>query len=647
MKKNKLKKNLIEILVLGYMMASCVLYGNEKKQNEGRAVTSVLYTGNEGNNPLRGVDENAEYPGGKWKPGKAKYGYEIVENISIPMDDGVILNATVAYPTDLKTGKRVNSKFPVIVEHMPYEQFAAPVRINTYFTQFGYISLFVRARGTGKSEGEVQFLSPREGQDGKNIVDWAAYKLENSDGRVAIMGCSWPGAIAMTDAAYVGKNSPLKAVAASCSGIGNMNTQSWMTGGMPSMSIHRFKALGTQLVGEKPSTVRFFKEVSDSIFNGEDLAYEGKYWSERENFSLAEKIVENDVPLLLWAGWGDIVETGTVRAYTALQNASSKRPVGSPMIKNQKTSPKYQLIMGGWGHGEGLDMGLILQWFETWVKGVDTGLQNTKTPMHIFESGTERWINIKGFTEVDKSTQLNLGPKGKLGATLINGKDKLKYAQPDAKDGKLIYTTEVFKDGATISGAISTTIYARSNNSNMVLIGHLYDISENGERKLITRGAMIGSLRKMDKNNSWIDDNGVAVWPWLENKKDEFLKSGQIYKFDLSLAPRQWGIKPGHKLELEITTQTPESVCPKNGVPQTNDSEPCGLTAIQEKTVPGGEYEILYGKNTRSALNLPLLPYEHFKEVKSGRLSAPWNEGFRRLQKPESDSKIYTLPLEW
>ena len=46
------------------------------------------------------------YPGGAWEPGPAKYGVEIVQDIRLKMDDGVVLNASIAYPTDLTTGKQ-------------------------------------------------------------------------------------------------------------------------------------------------------------------------------------------------------------------------------------------------------------------------------------------------------------------------------------------------------------------------------------------------------------------------------------------------------------------------------------------------------------------------------------------------------------
>jgi uncharacterized protein len=107
--------------------------------------------------------EPTVYPGGRWQPGPAKYGVEIVQGQRVLTDDGVSLEAIIAYPTDMETGERAMGPFPVVVEHMPYTQLAAPVTVNSFFAEHGYIAVLVRARGLGTSEGEVQFASPREG----------------------------------------------------------------------------------------------------------------------------------------------------------------------------------------------------------------------------------------------------------------------------------------------------------------------------------------------------------------------------------------------------------------------------------------------------------------------------------------------------
>lgn len=54
------------------------------------------------------------YPSGKWQPGPPKYGFKIVNDVQIKMDDGAVLNASIAYPTDLMTaemGRKPKSPF--------------------------------------------------------------------------------------------------------------------------------------------------------------------------------------------------------------------------------------------------------------------------------------------------------------------------------------------------------------------------------------------------------------------------------------------------------------------------------------------------------------------------------------------------------
>lgn len=516
--------------------------------------------------------------------------------------------------------------------------------------------MLVRARGTGKSGGEIDFLGRRDGQDGKALVDWAS-KLDGSDGKVALHGCSWPGAMAMNDAAFVGKHSPLKAVIASCSGLENMSRQSWFAGGMPTMSFWTFGEIGQNLVGNNPATKRYFQMMTDNVKANGDVGFHGNYWTSRGRADIAQDIVANGIPVMLNAGWNGVVEMGAVRAYVAFQNAYAGRSIHAPMSANQKVSPRYQLIMGGWDHGNGLDMGLYLQWLDTWLKGVDTGLQDTKTPMHLFEQGTNRWVNLAGFPVIN-ATRYYLG-KGTLASGQSHPQsDTLAYAQPDAPNGKLSYQSQAFKNGATLSGAISATLYAQSTTPNLVFIAHLYDVAPDGSEKLISQGALLGSRRTLDKSKSWTDKNGVIMYPWHSFKADNLLTPKQTYRFDVSLNTRQWGILPNHRLRLDLTAQTPKTLCPDSGVPAKNDIAPCRLNDAQTAHLSGARFTVLYGKNTPSSLNLPVLVYQAQPSVPSGKLALPWNEGARRLEVGNLDANSavdnllpmdnnITYPLVW
>ncbi len=595
------------------------------------------------------AQDETSYPGGTWEPGPPRSGFEVETGLRVTMDDAVELEASIAWPTDLKTGERADGPFPVVVEHMPYVRLGAPVEVNTYFAQYGYISAQVRVRGLGRSGGDVQFLSSRDGLDGRNIVDWAAKDVEGSDGRVALIGCSWPGVTAMNDAAFVGPGSPLRAVVGACSGLGNMQRQSWIGAGMPTQSFWSFDARGAALTGNSEAGIHFFQEMTRSVMAGEDPAFGGgEYWSVRAPTEHAVRIIQNDVPVLLYAGWGDVVETGTVRAYLGLQNAAAGRPVFAQMEPDQPVDPRYQLIMGGWRHAQGLDLGIYLQWLETWVRGVDTGIQNTATPMHVYEMGTDRWLNLTGFPQVVDHTQWWLGPGGVLTSHVQKpGKATLAYALPDDENGKLRFETPPLAEGATLSGSMSAIMHAHSSNTNLVMIARLYDVDAAGEATLISRGAVLGSQRELDMVRSWTDAEGTVTWPWPTLSRDAYLTPGEVYRFDIALAPRQWGVRPGHRLRLELTTQTPLDVCPATEMPPVNDTDPCRLTETQEETVPGGVYTVLFGPETPSALNLPQLAFMTFSDVPAGPAPTPWSESFRRMSDPSQGDTIHTIPLDW
>jgi predicted acyl esterase len=582
------------------------------------------------------------YPGRAWQPGPAQYGARIVEDMQVTMEDGVRLRASVAYPTDPATGERATGRFPVLVEFTPYLRLGAPVVPNTYFTDHGYIYVIVRPRGTGGSDGEMQQFSSRDGRDGATVVAWAARDLNGSDGRIGLVGCSYPGGTALATAAAVGPNSPVRAVVATCIGLDMQHRQVWTTNGLPNAALSSYAPRAGALMGDQPSVTGYFQKFYEGVMAGGPEAYDG-YWKDRLPLDWAKPIADSGIPVLLWSGWSDINEIGAIHAYTALQNAAHGLPVAAPMAADMPVSPRYQIIMGDWGHAQGLDASIYLQWFETWLKGVNTGMETSSTPMHLFEKGTARWTNLTRYPASQNYTRAYLQPHGGLGATppAEKGDAGLVWGSPDAESGKLVFETQPYAEGATLAGPISATIHASSSNTNLELIANLYDVAPDGAATRISMGAVLGSQSALDETRSWKDGAGVMVWPWPKLERDDDLTPDSVTRFDVFLASRQWGVRSGHRLRLELTTQSPASVCPAEGqVPMI--SEPCRLTAPQARTLPGGRYRILFGADTPSALNLPALPPNVFPAVASATAPTAWNETMRRLEPGKT-----TLPLEW
>src|SRR5215210_2436058 len=153
-----------------------------------------------------------------------------VPNVAVTMDDGVALVGDVMYPTDPATGDRAPGRFPVLLTQNPYtcqttagntgpaDPFGPGTTGTSYFVGRGYILAAICVRGTGRSGGTFEFFGSREQQDGVALVDWAAHRVEGSNGVVGLTGCSYLGATQLFIAGALPASSPVKAILPSCWG---------------------------------------------------------------------------------------------------------------------------------------------------------------------------------------------------------------------------------------------------------------------------------------------------------------------------------------------------------------------------------------------------------------------------------------------
>lgn len=585
------------------------------------------------------------YPGGKWEPGPARYGHVIEKDVVVPMSDGVSLMASIAYPTDPKTGKRASGRFPVVIEHTPYVNLGrGELQPITYLTDHGYIVAIVWMRGMGKSGGAVDFYGVRDREDGASLVRWAAKDVSGTDGRVALVGCSFPAGHALGDAAAVGPNSPLKAVVASCNAFDSVGRGAWFKNGLPTANYWRFIGSLPAIAGGGDATRAFAKEMGELGRAGtpDGPALDAGFWTDRAPTRLAADVVRNGVPVLLWSGYKDLFPEPVLRSFVAFQNAAAGKPIWDPIGEGRKLSPRYQMLMGDWTHAEGLDIGLYLQWLDTWVKGVDTGLQDSTAPLHLFEGGTGRWVNVARFPITEVYT--NFFPNGERldrqsGAAATAS---LVYGQPDRGGWMLRFSTGPLPEGATIAGPFSATITAASSNTNMVLIGKLYDVAPDGSETQISEAGMLGSQSTLDDARSWKNASGDVILPWPKQDRDIPLVPGKEERFVLGFIPVVWGIAPGHALRLDLMTANPTTLCKEDGLPTDKAAQTfCGLTDPQKRTVPGGTYTLRLGAEG-TVLHLPLLPYKALPAARAGTLPTGWNESAHALAPTD-----IVYPLDW
>jgi uncharacterized protein len=550
------------------------------------------------------------WPGATWAPGEAYYRVGIDSQVDVTMSDGVVLKADVTYPIDPVTGARATGPFPVLLTQSPYRS-TNPMAGN-YYVQRGYIFVTGYIRGTTFSGGNFEFFSPREQEDGADLVRWAA-KLPNSNGKVGLQGGSYAGLNQLFTVARLGPNSPVKAIQPNCMGA-EFYKETYFSSGVPTQTLNfqRFASISGAMGGTTAGPLG--QALVDEIDAGGPRAYHGEFWKTRSTGEIANKIVEADVPTLIWSSNGDIYAQSSLELYALLQNAHAKQPMWGAMKKDQKASGRYQVIISQGGHCAGIDQRITLEWFDTWLKDMKTGIADTTMPIHVMELGSNRWIHTSAYPTVPTYTRYFLAANGGLQATppATAGQDNIAYAQP-AANSTLTYDTPVFPNGATVAGPLSASFYASSTTTNLQLIATVQMVGVNGSvTNVTTTGSVLGSMSSNDPDKSWVDSAGVPVRPYGKHQADEYVPAGTIKRYDFAISPRYIAIPPGAKLRLVVTTQTLASRCSAGlGV------DPCFPTAPQRNSLGSNTTTLYHGPVNSSSLNLPLLKASCWKSVES------------------------------
>ena len=295
---------------------------------------------------------------------------------------------------------------------------------------------------------------------------------------------------------------------------------------------------------------------------------------------------------------------------------------------------RYQLFIGDGPHGCCLgDAGVQLQFFDHWLKGLDTGVNDSATtPMHLQEIGTTRYVNLATYPWTTTYTPLRLGP-GTLTSKVPDktGSDQLVWGPTSDGTTALSYTSQPFAGGASIAGPMSATVYASSSNTNLQLSLTLFDVDQTGKATEITHGSLLGSLSDLDTSRSWTTMNGVVYRPYPLFDWDRYKPMDTVVRYDVALAPKLYPVAAGHSIRLRVSTQADTQTC----AAAANIGPPplgCLYTAPQATTLPGGVYQLERNRTYPTALNLPLLPANVFPAERSGTT-------------PTSGGEI--VPLDW
>lgn len=582
--------------------------------------------------------EPTDWPAARWQPDKARFGMTIERRVPITMDDGAILYADIGYPAERWTGRRIEGEFPVILTQNPYN---VPLTNNSVFqpkrkfVSRGYIYVVAQVRGTGRSRaadgGPVSgdAFGPRMAQDGVNLVHWAAHELPGSNGKVGLDGCSFLGITQLFTAAAVGPNSPVKAIAPACAGNGyELYFPSGLMAGTQTLANSANVAMLINGLRNFKSNVAIQAAINADYYREGPLAFKGEYWQQRDTVNTATAIVANNIPTLLWTGWQAAEARQALALYTALQNAAAQRPAFGPMTTEQRADGRFQLVMGPWGHGEGLNDRFMLAWFDHWLKDQATGIDGLATPLHFFEATTPdpatprqragRWVNAARVPLTEAYTSLYLTSTGALSPTAAPAAaEPLSWVEPTASEGRLSYALSPFTTAQSLAGPMTVSVWVSTASQDAHLVATLWDVAPDGTLTKVSHGGLLASRRALDTEKSWYSSAGA---PWRvrhQHRQNEYLTATAPVQIDIALLPAAWQFKPGHQLRLDLTAQAGQSNC--NFIAALGQPWPCVLTDPQATVLPGGRYQIHTGSGYPSLLHVPLLSPQELSSAASLR----------------------------
>jgi predicted acyl esterase len=536
-----------------------------------------------------------------WQPGPASYGVSKPVDISVRMDDGVEISTEVVYPTDPATGARAAGTFPVLLTQNPYGAARSdPTAPGDYFVQRGYIYVASAVRGTGTSGGQVSWFGQRQGEDGAELVSWAARSLSGSDGRVGLDGCSYLGVDQWFTAAAVGRDSAPKAITPFCTDS-NFYDDLTADGGIPTpfvAGIAQGEPRGPQ---DDPATDPQSVTIAQEA-DGGPRSYDNGYWQSLDIQRLMPRIVANGIPALSEAGWNDLFPGGDLGDYVAAQNAYFHRPLTAPVTAGEQVTGRYQAIVGPWTHGENVDGTVLenirLEWFDTWLKGERTGMAGTAAPLHIFENTASQWVDTAAWPPSAAASAYYLGTGGTLstGHPASGGSGKLSWA-PATAANSLTYTSAPLTRDAVLDGPSDLTVYASSTTTEVELTATLNVLSPAGAVVKQADGVLLGSQRKLDQGQSWYGQGSTLLQPAhsFTAASQQPVVPGRTTRYDISLLANFTLIPAGDRIQVVLTTQPP-----------ANFHAPLTPTPQELASLANGTYTIDSAAATASVLDLPL-----------------------------------------
>jgi len=551
-----------------------------------------------------------------WTPEAPSWDMVTENDVPLTMSDGVVLRANVGIPVPVgATAVQPGLHFPVLIIQTPYRKDGGLATLDSYFVTRGYAMVVVDVRGTGSSGGNWESFYGPEQEDGPQIVRWAAHQSW-ANGRAGLMGASYMAINQLLTLEQPDAPSEVKAifpVVPMSDGYrdvtyhgGNLDAAfivPWLglvtglgappghqtTDGNPNDFVDGVNVAATHIA----NVAQFQVPVTVESATGGTRAYDGAYY---DAISPIRRINRVHVPTFIVGGEFDIFQRG------------------EPLLYNALDVPAKRMVIGPWVHLQGSTASTLpadgipdlktmeLQWFDQYLKGVDTGEDAQprveqyrllgNQPSHFVASPSYPLPNMAPrnfYLAPGTSGSANSLNDGVLSATLpaTGGSDTLPYVPtgtpctrttfqwgdasasqagignaPCETDERvnevqeLTYSTPPLASDTTINGPINVHLIAESpTGQNMPFTVRVTDVAPDGTSTQLSAGWLLASMRAEAKSPVTLTVDGIPlrVFHPFTPATEQAVPTGPT-AYDIEVFPTFATFQAGHRIRLDVGT---------------------------------------------------------------------------------------------
>ncbi|TAL17029.1 MAG: CocE/NonD family hydrolase [Aquabacterium sp.] len=603
----------------------------------------------------------------------------------ITMKNGKKLSVLVTLPADAK-GNVVAGRFPAVLTQTAYRTDLGYL-LGTILTpgntlviggqdkelvRRGYVGVAVDVVGSGLSQGEAKLLGEEEQAGYAEAVEWIL-KQSWSNGAIGVAGTSYLG---ITSLLTAGQQHPAIKAAFVQVPMGDSYRGTVGVGGLlNALFISKWLTLTQSLSVQNdiakavnPTLSAYIDGVTQDHVNAIDSWYlptvenglngvagistdDGSFWSVRSPVEVANKI---KVPTFIVGASNDIFQRDEPLLYEQLKNNVNTKLV---IYKGDHVASVMSSIIGAndmLANGAPNSPSILLQWFDQYLKGIDTGAAKLPNVTQFVEGygalGSTRYSKatdwphpkaspVRYYLRGDLSLSTSAPSRNETSRTVSEPKPAvITYGKSDSgktvsadvtindgsdcsssyvqwtlglagllpkscygnsatvekSQGAVIYQTPLLTSDLYINGPIQADLWVKTTRSEAALAVRVDDVDILGKATPLTTGLLAVSHRAIDPTRSRYL-KGVMIQPWHPFTTGAKLPviPGEAMQVSVEVFPAAALIRKGHKLRIAISSSNQaQGVWPKP----------------QQAQADGNVSTILSGPSYPSSVVLPVVP---------------------------------------